>query len=277
MLEEKLNELINCELSSLFFMEKIKHEKNCIEFIFYTPLFLNDGSFIYLYIEKKEDKIIFSNDMYKYVESNMKKFQKNKNIIKDYFLNRKTFEKLITSLEKEGINHSLLMKKEINESDDLKEEIGKYLFSISKYYNYIYDYCLIYSKDKEAKEKEFKMAIDNFVTNFNKLSKKKIIKLENKLYSNIDYFEYDNLDIFTGVYTELDLHKAFGELEKKVEIEKKKALILVDKNQTSLVKYIEEKFLKIYSQKNVKIIYSDDYTKVSQNIKNFIGINKNEI
>ena len=54
-----------------------------------------------------EDAINFSNDMYKYVESNMKKFQKNKNIIKDYFLNRKTFEKLITSLEKEGINVSL--------------------------------------------------------------------------------------------------------------------------------------------------------------------------
>ena len=96
------------------------------------------------------------------------------------------------------------------------------------------------------------------------------------LVSFICLYEYDNLDIFTGVYTELDLHKAFGELERKVEVEEKKALILVDKNQTSLVKYIEEKFLKIYSQKNVKIIYSDDYTKVSKNIEDFIKKNEKE-
>ena len=65
-------------------------------------------------------------------------------------------------------------------------------------------------------------------------------------------------------------------MERKVEVEEKKALILVDKNQTSLVKYIEEKFLKIYSQKNVKIIYSDDYTKVSKNIEDFIKKNEKE-
>lgn len=272
MFQEKLNNLINENFSSLFFIEK----NNDNEFIFYTPQFLNDGSFIYFYIQKKDKSVIFSNDMYKYIEQNIKKFQKNKNIIKDYFLNKKTFEKIVKNLEKENIKYSLLMEKEVEENNDLKEEIAKYLFTISKYYNYIYDYCLIYSKDKEAKEKEFKIAIDNFVKNFNNLNEKKIIKLEEKLYSNIDYYEYDNLDIFTGVYTELDLHKAFGELERKVEVEEKKALILVDKNQTSLVKYIEEKFLKIYSQKNVKIIYSDDYTKVSKNIEDFIKKNEKE-
>lgn len=272
MLKEKLTNLINNDFSNLFFIEERKDE-----FIFYTPLFLNDGNPIYFYLEKRENKIIFSNDMYKYIETSIKKVQKNKNIIKEYFLNEKNFEKLINTLKKEGINHSLLMEKEINEDDDLREEIGKYLFIISKYYNYIYDYCVIYSKDKEAKEREFKIAIDNFVNEFNKLSKKKIIKVEEKLHNNIDYFEYDDLAIFTGIYTELDLYKAFGELEKKVEINNKRALILVDKNQNNLVKYIEEKFLKIYSQKKVKIIYSDDYTKVSSNIKNFIGVKENEI
>ena len=178
MFQEKLNNLINENFSSLFFIEK----NNDNEFIFYTPQFLNDGSFIYFYIQKKDKSIIFSNDMYKYIEQNIKKFQKNKNIIKDYFLNKKAFEKIVNNLEKENIKYSLLMEKEVEENNDLKEEIAKYLFTISKYYNYIYDYCLIYSKDKEAKEKEFKIAIDNFVKNFNNINEKKIIKLEEKLY-----------------------------------------------------------------------------------------------
>ena len=84
--------------------------------------------------------------------------------------------------------------------------------------------------------------------------------------------------IFTGIYTELDLHQAFGELEKKVEANKNvRALILIDKSQNNLVKYIEEKFLKIHTQKKVKIIYNDQYTEVSNNIKMFIGVNESEI
>lgn len=273
MLKEKLNDIIMSEFSTLFFLEEKKDE-----YIFYTPQFLNDGSFIYFYIKQYEDKIIFSNDMYKYVESSIKKIQKNKNIIKDYFLNKKTFDKLIKGIKDEGISHSLLMEKEIDIDVDLKEEIGKYLIAISKYYNYIYDYSIIYNKDKEIKEKEFKIAIENFVKEFNKINKKKIIKLEDKLYDKIDYFEYDNMAIFTGIYTELDLHQAFGELEKKVEANKNvRALILIDKSQNNLVKYIEEKFLKIHTQKKVKIIYNDQYTEVSNNIKMFIGVNESEI
>ena len=273
MLKEKLNDIIMSEFSTLFFLEEKKDE-----YIFYTPQFLNDGSFIYFYIKQYEDKIIFSNDMYKYVESSIKKIQKNKNIIKDYFLNKKTFDKLIKGIKDEGISHSLLMEKEIDIDVDLKEEIGKYLIAISKYYNYIYDYSVIYNKDKEIKEKEFKIAIENFVKEFNKINKKKIIKLEDKLYDKIDYFEYDNMAIFTGIYTELDLHQAFGELEKKVEANKNvRALILIDKSQNNLVKYIEEKFLKIHTQQKVKIIYNDQYTEVSNNIKMFIGVNESEI
>lgn len=273
MLKEKLNDIIMSEFSTLFFLEEKKDE-----YIFYTPQFLNDGSFIYFYIKQYEDKIIFSNDMYKYVESSIKKIQKNKNIIKDYFLNKKTFDRLIKGIKDEGISHSLLMEKEIDIDVDLKEEIGKYLIAISKYYNYIYDYSVIYNKDKEIKEKEFKIAIENFVKEFNKINKKKIIKLEDKLYDKIDYFEYDNMAIFTGIYTELDLHQAFGELEKKVEANKNvRALILIDKSQNNLVKYIEEKFLKIHTQKKVKIIYNDQYTEVSNNIKMFIGVNESEI
>lgn len=273
MLKEKLDNIINDEFSNLFFTEEKKDE-----FIFYTPQFLNDGNFIYFYIKQNENKIVFSNDMYKYVEKSIKNIQKDKNIIKNYFLNKKTFEKLIKNIENEKINHSLLMEKEINKNANLKEEIGKYLIAISKYYNYIYDYSIIYNKDKEVKEREFKIAINNFVEEFNKLSKKKIVKLEDKLYNKIDYFEYDNTIIFTGIYTELDLHEAFSELEKKVkENYKIKALILIDKEQTSLVKYIKEKFLKIHSQDKVKIIYKDGYAKVSDNIKKFIGVNLNEV
>ena len=65
----------------------------------------------------------------------------------------------------------------------------------------------------------------------------------------------------------LDLHQIALQLLKTKQ----------DKNQNNLVKYIEEKFLKIYSQKKVENIYSDDYTKVSSNIKKFIGVEKNEI
>nr|DAP90029.1 MAG TPA: hypothetical protein [Caudoviricetes sp.] len=273
MFKEKLNNIIINEFSTLFFLEEKKDE-----YILFTPQFLNDGSFIYFYIKNSENKIFFSNDMYKYVEPNIKKIQKNKNVIKDYFLNKKTFDKLIKSIENEGINYSLLMEKEIPADADLKEEIGKYLMTISKYYNYIYDYSIIYNKDKEIKEKEFKIAIENFVKEFNEINKKKIIKLKEKLYDKIDYFEYDDTAIFTGILTELDLHQAFGELEKKVEANNNlKALILIDKAQNNLVKYIDEKFLKIHTQDKVKIIYNNQYIDVPNNIKNFIGVSKNEI
>lgn len=275
MLEKKLKNIINDNFEKLFFIEKKDNDFD--EYIFYTPLFLNDGNFVYFYICEKEDKIIFSNDMYKYVEDSIKLLQKNKNIIKDYFLNKKGFEKIIKDIESQGIKHSLLMEKTIKKVDITAEEIGKYLITIIKYYNYFYDYSMIYSRDKEAKEKEFKISIDNFIEKFNSLNEKKIVKLKDTLHNKIDYFEYNDLAIFTGIYTELDLYQAFGELEKKVENENKKALILVDKKQSNLVKYIKDTFLKIYSQDKVKILYSNDYSEVSKNISEFIGAEKNAI
>lgn len=275
MLIEKINNLLKRNLSNPFFIETGSDN----EIVLYTPQVLNNGRYVYIYIKEEKDKeITLSNDMYKYVSESISEFQKTKNILSDYFLNKKLFKNLIKDIEKENIKHSLFLEKTLNKNSNLLEEIVKYIMIISKYYNFIYDYSLIYSRDKEAKEYEFKKVIDTFVIEFNQKYKNKIIKLEDKLYNKIDYYEYNNTAIFTGIRTELDLHQAFGELEQKCKSNTKlKALILIDNSQISLVKYINDKFLKIYSTDKVKIIFNESYTKISDNISNFIGESKNEI
>ncbi|MCF0171605.1 MAG: hypothetical protein HUK04_07505 [Bacteroidaceae bacterium] len=239
------------------------------------PLFLDDGTQVYIYITREEEKIILSNDLFKYIEASISKLYKKRNIKKDILLNKRKFERIITDiLEKNSIKYSLTLDYILKNDEDIIFEIFQYLFNIIRYYNYIFNYCIIYQPSDEEKEKAFKNAFQNFIINFNKSNSVKIkeVPKEEFMYkTKTKYYKFNEEIIFTGVSGKLHLHQSEQEMKKMLETGKyKKAKLIIDIIDDDMKKYVKNHFLKLTTpNSNLEFKLISDTNKITELTKDF--------
>lgn len=236
------------------------------------PLFLDNGTQVYIYVTKENEKIILSNDLFKYVENSISKFYKKRNIKKDILLNKKKFEKVIkNTLEENSIEYSLTLEYIIKtkKDKDIIFEIFQYLFNITRYYNYIFNYCIIYQPTEEEKEKAFKNAFQSFINNFNKRNAIKIkeVPKEEFIYNTkTKYYEFNENIIFTGISGKLPLHQSEQEMKKMLKTGRyKRAKLIIDITDNDMKKYVEDHFLKLTVENtNLEFKLISDMDKIEE-------------
>lgn len=229
------------------------------------PLFLNTGDAVDIQICIKNGEVILKNKLHRLIEEAVSDKCTIQHIRKEYFFNSKKFTILKDEMINNGIEVNLLLEKKIPEKifyDTLEKEIFLYLFQITRYYNYVYDY-IVERLNGEDQEEIFKNEIKKFIENFNQKRSKHFCILENENFDIIStyniYYKY-NVKVITGVNSRVHLLEAIMDLKKIKEKEKElKSYILIDKRKKNDITdtYIEkmiknEKDIHIHKVENFK-------------------------
>ncbi|WP_294708408.1 hypothetical protein [uncultured Fusobacterium sp.] len=225
------------------------------EFEISLPLFLNTGDAVDIIIDfKNKEKIILKNRLHLLVEDALREKINFITLRKNYILGNekiKNIEKIY--LTENEIASSLLQEKIIDKgiaNDKLKEEIFKYIFSVVRYYNYIYDYIVINLK-AEDKKKIFSEEIKKFVDSYNKKNSLNFIKIDkseeknsNLASENNDYY-ISKEELLTGVNDKVHFLEAIRDIEiLKKEYKIKNFIIVQDeKGKNGLTEKYMRKFI----------------------------------
>lgn len=256
---------------------KIKHYKDNIYDI-NLPLFLDNGDKVDLTLQIiDKNTIILRNDLYKSIEKSIKDNVNNvSNIKKEYLLNEEKFKNIVENIIIENeIEYGLTLKKKIIFNGSYSSfvfEIFKYSFCIIRYYNYIYNYIMIHSKD-ESQSKLLKDAIKKFITIFNDKNNTKISKIEKEElnYSRNDYYGYNNEIVISGIGTKLSLHQVTDDIEELIDKkEYNRAIVFFEINKKNgLEKYVDKKMKNINSKNlNIKIVKIENTNQIEEELYN---------
>lgn len=242
------------------------------------PLFLDNGDKVDLTLQIiDKNTIILRNDLYKSIEKSIKENVNNaSNIKKEYLLNEEKFKNIVENIIIENeIEYGLTLKKTIifdGFYSSFVFEIFKYSFNIIRYYNYIYNYILIHSKD-ESQSKLLKDAIKKFITIFNDKNNTKISKIEKEElnYSRNDYYGYNNEIVISGIGTKLSLHQVTDDIEELIDKkEYNRAIVFFEINKKNgLEKYVDKKMKNINSKNlNIKIVKIESINQIEEELYN---------
>lgn len=214
------------------------------------PIFLNTGDAVNIKFEFLENDVVLTNTMYRFLERKLKNNFSHTELRKEYLLNNEKFKPIIDEiLGPQSIKYSLLLEKKIELSqfnERFEFELFQYIFCVTRYYNYVYDYILSRSRET-VQVKAFNNEIKEFVKNFNsKMKKNKIKEIGNGEYGTTSaYNEYYFKEkiIITGINSKVHLLEALRDID-RIFLQKKsdKAYILVDsKKKNDLTKeYIDK-------------------------------------
>lgn len=214
------------------------------------PIFLNTGDAVNIKFEFLENDVVLTNTMYRSLERTLKNEFSYTELRKEYLINNEKFKSIISEiLEPKDIKYSLMLEKKIELSEfekNLEFELFQYVFCITRYYNYVYDYIISHSREA-VQVKAFNNEIKKFVKDFNsKIENNKIEEIKNGEYGTTStYNQYYCREkiIITGINSKVHLLEALRDID-KIFLEKNsdKAYILIDsKKKNDLTKeYIEK-------------------------------------
>jgi hypothetical protein len=242
------------------------------EFELSLPLFLNTGDAVDIIIKlESEDKVVLKNRLHLVIEGALKEKINFINLRKNYLSNNDKIKAIEKSyIIDNGINNTLLQEKVISYSDidTLREDIFLYLFSVIRYYNYVYDYVINNLKPEDRK-RVFSAEIERFVKYYNlknKLNLDKIDKLKeensNLASDNNEYYVGES-KLLTGVNNKVHFLEAVRDidiLKDRYKIEK--IVIVQNKNGKNGIseKYMQ-KFLNAefeYFSDNLELDFKEE-------------------
>lgn len=243
------------------------------EFEISLPLFLNTGHTVDIIIDySNNNKLVLKNKLHLLIEEALKEkinyLKLRKNYLKENERIRQIEKKYI---ENNGITSSLLQEKTLIITDDLNElrkEIFCYIFSVVRYYNYVYDYILNNLRNDDRK-KIFSIEVKRFVEQYNFKNKLNLIQIDKTLETN-SYLASENNEYYIGenkLLTGVNNKVHFLEAIRDIELLKKnyniENLIIVqeEKGKNGLNEKYMKKFIKAefeYINNNFELNFEED-------------------
>ena len=257
--------------------ESIK--ENYLKIELELPYFFNTSDNLEIVLEIYDKEVIIKNNYYMYLSEILSSYHGYKRIMEEYLLNKTgKFDSIIEEVLKPlEITHNLNLEKsvDINEFiENLEEIIINYSFAVTRYYNHIYDYVIVYSREKVKKEM-FKKEIQRLIENVEKKTKKEsftlIEKKKSKAFSDRNVYFKSEDSVLAGIYSRYHLLEALRDLRTvfKEVGDKSKIYMLIDKRTHS----ISDEFVKDNldtldmpnSGINFKYIESEEDLKIIEN------------
>lgn len=248
------------------------------EFEISLPLFLNTGHAVDIIIDyTNNDKIVLKNKLHLLVEEALKEKINYLKLRKNYLKENAKIKHIEKKYIKDnGIIPSLLQEKTLiatNDLNELRKEIFCYIFSIVRYYNYVYDYIINNLKNDDRK-KFFSLEIKRFVEQYNIKNNLNLIQIDKRLDEN-SYLASENNEYYIGekkLLTGVNDKVHFLEAVRDIEVLKKnykiESLIIVQKekgknglNEKYMMKFINAEFE--YIENNLEL----DFKETKKEIK----------
>ncbi|WP_461629728.1 hypothetical protein [Labilibaculum euxinus] len=180
--------------------------------VYWLPMYLDSGKTVSVFIEKRDNEFIFTNNLYVDLEISLNK----PNIMRDYVLKSSKFVTQKSEiLLKNGIavNELQVQRVIVDTYEELSDKLFHYAHFIKIFYNHIYNYMIIHSKVSEQKD-ILKNSVKQFLKDYCRSNKNAVKKLDSDgLLSNTNYYKTKKGTIISTANSKLRLAEMFLDFE----------------------------------------------------------------